>query len=103
MPTSTTFWALALILVLATLAALVAPLMRSRARRQGPGDEDSAAAIYRELMERNPHQIIEGALIAAYAVNARMVFNYIRGEYMDASYAFEDALRVAEKEAACSA
>ena len=47
----------------------------------------------RELMERNPHQIIEGALIAAYAVNARMVFNYVRGEYMDAAYAFEEALR----------
>lgn len=47
----------------------------------------------RELMERNPHQVIEGALIAAYAVNSHLVFNYIRGEYMDASYAFEDALR----------
>jgi NADH-quinone oxidoreductase subunit F len=47
----------------------------------------------RELMERNPHQIIEGALIAAYAVNSHLVFNYIRGEYMDASYAFEEALR----------
>jgi NADH-quinone oxidoreductase subunit F len=47
----------------------------------------------RELMEGNPHQVIEGALIAAYAVNSHLVFNYIRGEYMDASYAFEEALR----------
>ena len=47
----------------------------------------------RELIERNPHQIIEGALIAAYAVNSKLVFNYMRGEYMDAAYAFEEALR----------
>ena len=47
----------------------------------------------RELMERNPHQIIEGALIAAYAIGAKLVFNYVRGEYMDASWAFEDALK----------
>jgi NADH-quinone oxidoreductase subunit F len=47
----------------------------------------------RELMEGNPHQVIEGALIAAYAVNSHLVFNYIRGEYMDASYGFEEALR----------
>ncbi len=47
----------------------------------------------RELMERNPHQIIEGALIAAYAIGAKLVFNYIRGEYMDASWAFEEALK----------
>jgi len=47
----------------------------------------------RELIERNPHQIIEGALIAAYAVGSRLIFNYMRGEYMDAAYAFEEALR----------
>lgn len=47
----------------------------------------------RELIEFNPHQVIEGTLIAAYAVNARLIFNYIRGEYMDAAWAFEDALQ----------
>ena len=46
----------------------------------------------RELIENNPHQVIEGALIAAYAVGSRMVFNYMRGEFMDAAYAFEEAL-----------
>ncbi len=49
----------------------------------------------RELCERNPHQIIEGALIAAYAIGAKTVYNYFRGEYMDASYAFEEALQEA--------
>jgi len=47
----------------------------------------------RELVERNPHQVIEGAIIAAYAVGAELIFNYFRGEYMDAGYAFEQALR----------
>ncbi len=46
----------------------------------------------RELLEGNQHQVIEGALIAAYAVGAQTVYNYFRGEYMDAAYAFEDAL-----------
>ena len=47
----------------------------------------------RELIEKNPHQVIEGALIAAYAVGARYIFNYCRGEFMDAGYAFEEALQ----------
>lgn len=35
----------------------------------------------RELVEKDPHQIIEGAIIAAYAVGARRAFVYIRGEF----------------------
>ncbi|MBC7236352.1 MAG: NADH-quinone oxidoreductase subunit NuoF [Chloroflexi bacterium] len=35
----------------------------------------------RELVERDPHQIIEGAIIAAYAVGAHRAFVYIRGEF----------------------
>jgi len=46
----------------------------------------------RELIEHNPHQVIEGALIAAYAINSHLVFNYMRGEFMDAAYTFEEAL-----------
>lgn len=46
----------------------------------------------RELLEGNPHQVIEGALIAAYAIGAKLIFNYFRGEFMDIGYAFEDAL-----------
>ena len=49
----------------------------------------------RELLEKNPHQVIEGALIAAYAVGAKAIYNYWRGEYMDAAYPFSDALREA--------
>lgn len=35
----------------------------------------------RELTERDPHAIIEGALIAAYAVDAEAVYIYVRGEF----------------------
>ncbi|MBA2607744.1 MAG: NADH-quinone oxidoreductase subunit F [Actinobacteria bacterium] len=34
----------------------------------------------RTLMERDPHQLIEGSLIAAYACKASQVFLYVRGE-----------------------
>jgi NADH-quinone oxidoreductase subunit F len=35
----------------------------------------------RLLVEHDPHSIIEGAIIAAYAVNAHRAFVYIRGEF----------------------
>lgn len=41
----------------------------------------------RELLEFNPHQVIEGALIAAYAVGSQFIYNYWRGEFMDAAHA----------------
>ncbi|MBN1201134.1 MAG: NADH-quinone oxidoreductase subunit NuoF [Anaerolineae bacterium] len=44
----------------------------------------------RQLLEHNPHQVIEGALIAAYAIQAAAVYIYARGEFWDLSYALED-------------
>ena len=35
----------------------------------------------RELVERDPHQIIEGVIIASYAVGANRAYVYIRGEF----------------------
>src|SRR4051812_44990773 len=35
----------------------------------------------RELMHRNPHQLVEGVLIGAFAAGASHAFIYIRGEY----------------------
>jgi NADH-quinone oxidoreductase subunit F len=35
----------------------------------------------RELVEKDPHQIIEGVIIASYAVGAHRAFVYIRGEF----------------------
>src|ERR1700753_4365036 len=36
----------------------------------------------RELMQKNPHVLIEGIAIAAYAAGADRSFIYIRGEYL---------------------
>jgi NADH-quinone oxidoreductase subunit F len=36
----------------------------------------------REIMQRVPHRLIEGSLIAAYAIDSQHVFIYIRGEYL---------------------
>ena len=35
----------------------------------------------REIVERDPHQVIEGVMIAAYAVGANRAYVYIRGEF----------------------
>lgn len=35
----------------------------------------------RELMQKNPHQLIEGMIIASYAAGINKAFIYIRGEY----------------------
>jgi NADH-quinone oxidoreductase subunit F len=37
----------------------------------------------REIMERNPHQFLEGMMIAAYAAQANLGYNYMRGEFWD--------------------
>ena len=45
------------------------------------GDESEPGTYKdRALMERDPHQVVEGALICAYAVGAAQVFLYVRGE-----------------------
>ena len=49
----------------------------------------------RQLMERDPHQQIEGCLIAAYAVGAQTVYIYIRGEYSHSIKAAELAIEEA--------
>ena len=45
------------------------------------GDE-SEPGTYKDriLMERDPHQVVEGALICAYAIRASQAFIYVRGE-----------------------
>jgi NADH-quinone oxidoreductase subunit F len=45
-------------------------------------DESEPGAFKdRELMQKNPHQLIEGIIIAARAAGANRCFIYIRGEY----------------------
>ena len=46
----------------------------------------------RELMEFNPHQVVEGAAIAAYAVGATRVYHYLRGEFKPVSRRLQAAI-----------
>jgi NADH-quinone oxidoreductase subunit F len=46
----------------------------------------------REIMNRVPHRLIEGSLIAAHAIESQHVFIYIRGEYLDPFEALRAAL-----------
>ena len=45
-------------------------------------ESEPGTANNRELMEREPHQMLEGALIAAYAIRCHSVFVYCRGEFL---------------------
>ncbi len=47
----------------------------------------------RLLMEHDPHQLIEGCVIAGWAVGANTTYIYIRGEYTKAARILEDAIR----------
>jgi len=60
------------------------------------GDE-SEPGTYKDriLMERDPHQLIEGCLIAAYAIGCAQVFLYVRGEMAHAQERIAAALNEA--------
>jgi len=46
------------------------------------GDESEPGSFKdRQIFEYNPHQLIEGILIASYAIGANTAYIYIRGEY----------------------
>ena len=50
----------------------------------------------REILRYNPHSLIEGMAIAAYAMGATVAYNYIRGEFLDEPVPrFEAALKEA--------
>jgi NADH-quinone oxidoreductase subunit F len=49
----------------------------------------------RLLLEENPHQLIEGMLIAARAIEAETAYIFLRGEYKTAERALEHALHEA--------
>lgn len=40
----------------------------------------------RQIMENNPHQLIEGAMICAWAIQATAVYIYLRGEFWDVAH-----------------
>jgi NADH-quinone oxidoreductase subunit F len=51
----------------------------------------------RELMQKSPHMLIEGIVIAAYAAGISRAFIYIRGEYAHQADILEAAIAEAEK------
>jgi NADH-quinone oxidoreductase subunit F len=59
-------------------------------------DESEPGAFKdRELIHRNPHQLVEGVMIAAYAAGVQHAFIYIRGEYMEQAAVLESAVEEA--------
>src|SRR6266542_2512806 len=46
----------------------------------------------RELVERDPHQLVEGAIIAAYAIRCHRAYIYTRGEFLYPGMVLERAL-----------
>ena len=46
----------------------------------------------RDLLRYNPHSVIEGMIIAAYAIGATVAYNYIHGEIWETYERFEEAL-----------
>ncbi|MBX4893641.1 NADH-quinone oxidoreductase subunit NuoF [Rhizobium bangladeshense] len=46
----------------------------------------------RIIMERDPHQLIEGLAVSAYAIGAETAYVYIRGEYVTAIRRLEQAI-----------
>ncbi len=50
----------------------------------------------REIMEKNPHQFIEGVILSAYAIQCNHAFIYIRGEYPEAARILQAAIDTAQ-------
>ncbi len=49
----------------------------------------------RDIMRYNPHQVLEGMVIAGYVTGATVGFNYMRGEYTEPFERMEQALKEA--------
>ena len=77
------------------------------AARQSPGEEkylicnadegDPGAFMDRAVIESDPHALIEGMLIGAYAIGAKEAIVYVRAEYPLAIKRLENAIEQAEK------
>src|SRR5213080_3543300 len=58
-------------------------------------DADPRACAARSLLERNPHQVIEGIVLAAYAVGASEAYLFTRGSYREGVTVVQQALHEA--------
>jgi NADH-quinone oxidoreductase subunit F len=62
------------------------------------GDEgDPGAFMDRAILESDPHSVVEGMVIAGYAIGARHGYIYVRAEYPLAVKRVQDALHQAEE------
>ncbi len=62
------------------------------------GDESEPGTFKdRELMEDDPHQLLEGVIIAAYAIKCHTAYIYIRGELLTACERMEAAIGEARR------
>ncbi len=52
----------------------------------------------REIMEQNPWQLFEGAMICAFAIQANAVYNYLRGEFWQLSHELDKKVKLLQKE-----
>lgn len=52
----------------------------------------------RDILRFNPHQVLEGMLIACYVTNASVGYNYIRGEFIEPFQRMEKALEEARNQ-----
>ena len=76
-----------------------------RIARQSPGERkfvmcnadegDPGAFMNRSLLEGDPHAVLEGLILAGYAVGAQQGYVYIRSEYPRAVRKIEGAIRQA--------
>lgn len=46
----------------------------------------------RDIMRHDPHTLIEGCLLASFAMNAHVAYIYVRGEYIRERYALQAAI-----------
>lgn len=51
----------------------------------------------RDIMRYNPHQLVEGMMIAAYVIGANRGYNYIRGEFWEPYKRFDNAVKQARE------
>jgi NADH-quinone oxidoreductase subunit F len=65
------------------------------------GEDEPGSKKDRVLMEFLPHLVLEGAIIAAYAVGATKIFLYINARYDAATQSISDALAEAQNGGYC--
>lgn len=46
-------------------------------------------------MRKDPHKLVEGCLLAGYAMRARAAYIYIRGEYFNEAVVLDEAIHEA--------